>query len=613
VNDALREFQVPRAAPSSYSEYVAVANALAAADPAETGLPPLRIAVLRNFTIEPLLPVLAGEAFRAGFHPRFYVGDFDAVQSDVFDPASPLYRFRPDFIILAQWLEALSPGLTTGFVSLGEERREAEAARVREHLRSILSAVVQNTQATVLVNNFPVPADPTLGILDAQSPDYQTSTILRLNDRLRADASELNGVAIVDFMRLFATYGSDAMIDERYWHIARAPLSQRALVPLGAEYAKFVRALRGKARKCLVLDCDNTLWGGVVGEDGLSGIQLGPTYPGSCFVALQREILNLHDRGVILALCSKNNEADVLEVLREHPDSVLREQHFSALQINWDDKVTNLRRIADELNIGLDSMVFVDDNPFEADFVRERLPEVAVLALPPKAYAAYASLLARGAYFDSLSYTAEDRRKNAMYGENRRRRVLERESSSLEEYLAKLDIEVELGKPSELEIPRVSQLTQKTNQFNLTTQRYSEGQIRSLARADDAAVLALKVRDRVAELGLVGVAILRFAERTATIDAFLLSCRAIGRGAEDALLAGVMQEASARGAERVLGAYIPTSKNGVVRDFYGRHGFTVAEETPERVTWVTADIASGALAIPTWIRLKTGDLTHAIS
>jgi HAD superfamily phosphatase (TIGR01681 family) len=282
----------------------------------------------------------------------------------------------------------------------------------------------------VLLNNFPLPAEPTLGILDAQSSAYHTGTILRLNAELLREAGEANDVSVVDFMRIFAAYGSTNFVDERYWHIARAPLAQKALVPLGTEYGKFVRALRGKAKKCLVLDADNTLWGGIVGEDGLAGIKLGPTYPGSAFVALQREILNLHDRGVILALCSKNNEADVLEVLRDHPDSLLKEEHFSARRINWDDKVTNLRRIAAELNIGLDSMVFVDDNPFEAEFVREQLPEVAVLALPPNAFASYRSLLSRPGYFDALTFTAEDRRKNAMYAENRQRQALEAESGS---------------------------------------------------------------------------------------------------------------------------------------------------------------------------------------
>jgi FkbH-like protein len=594
-----------------YARYAAVANELSARSPAETGLPPLNVALLRNFTIEPLVPVLAGEIVHAGFHPRFYLGDFDAVHADVMDPAGPLYAFAPDFIILATWLEGLSPALTTSFLATPPDAVAGEIERVRMHLREIVGALNENVRAPILMNNFPLPAEPTLGILDSQSTSYQTHAILQLDADLLADAREMTDVSIVDFMRVFAAHGSAQLVDERYWQLARAPLAHKALVPIGVEYGKFIRALRGKAKKCLVLDCDNTLWGGIVGEDGISGIQLGPSYPGSCFVALQREILNLHERGVILALCSKNDEAAVLEVLREHPDSLLKEQHFSTWQINWDDKVTNLRRIAEDLNIGLDSMVFVDDNAFEANFVREALPMVTVLSLPPKASASYRSLLTRPGYFDTLSYTAEDRRKNAMYGENRRRKALESTSASLGEYLSRLEIEVAIGTPTEIDVARVAQLTQKTNQFNLTSRRYAEGEIRRLAAAERSDVFALKVRDKVADLGLVGVAIVEYDGTTAAIDSFLLSCRAIGRGVEEALLAVLARHAvRARGAERLVGVYVPSAKNGMVREFYSRHGFTGPTGTADAERW-EYDLAGPELDVPAWIRITEGELARA--
>jgi FkbH-like protein len=289
----------------------------------------------------------------------------------------------------------------------------------------------------------------------------------------------------------------------------------------------------------------------------------------------------------------------------------LREQHFSARQINWDDKVTNLRRIAEDLNIGLDSLVFVDDNPFEANFVREQLPDVTVIALPPKAYASYRSLLARPGWFDALTYTAEDRRKNAMYAENRERKALEAASTSLEEYLAKLDIEVDVGVPSEIDVPRVSQLTQKTNQFNLTTRRYTEGQIRDMVASEGADVLFLKVRDRVADLGLVGVAIVTYDAETALLDSFLMSCRAIGRGAEDALLAVAARRAAQRGARRLVGAYVPTGRNGMVEKFYSRHGFAALGESETGTTWEYPTAGGSPLAVPTWIRVRNGEPAHA--
>jgi FkbH-like protein len=610
--DILADFLSGSHETSTYARYAAVANVLESSTPEQTGLPVLKVALLRNFTAEPLVPVLAGEIFRAGYHPRFYVGDFDAIQADVLDPNSRLYAFQPDFIILAQWLEALSPALTTAFISTSPPDRAAEEERIRLHVRTIVGALNANVRAPILLNNFPLPTQPTLGILDSQSTGYQTHTILRLNAAILADSAETSDVSIVDFMRVFAAHGTANFVDERYWHVARAPLSQKALVPIGTEYVKFIRALRGQAKKCLVLDCDNTLWGGVVGEDGLAGIQLGPTYPGSCFVALQREILNLHDRGVILALCSKNNEADVLEVLRDHPDSVLKEEHFAARQINWDDKVTNLRRIAEELNIGLDSLVFVDDNPFEATFVREQLPDVAVIALPPKAFASYRSLLTAPGYFDTLSYTAEDRRKNAMYGENRRRKALESTALSLDAYLSSLDLEVDIGNPSEVDVPRVAQLTQKTNQFNLSTVRNTEGDIRAFMAADAFDVFALKVRDRVADLGLVGVAIVAYDGPTATIESFLMSCRAIGRGAEDAFLAVVVRHAAeVRGSEVIVGTYAATNKNELVRDFYLRHGFVRIDESRDD-RWSLTTTGGHGPNVPAWIRVTNGVDTHAI-
>lgn len=612
TSEILRRFgRGPESGVRSYADYAAAANELERLTPDDTGLPPLKIAVLRNFTIEPLIPVIAGEAYSAGFHPRFHLGAFDAIHAEVMDPASALYAFAPDLVIVAQWLEALSPALTTAFVA-SSETAGAEVERVRADVRAVLRALNERSSAPVLLNNFPLPAEPTLGILDAQSSAYHVNTVLRLNAELLRDAAEARDVSIVDYLRIFAAHGSANLVDERYWHMARAPLAQKALVPLGAEYGKFVRALRGKAKKCLVLDADNTLWGGIVGEDGLAGIKLGPTYPGSAFVALQREILNLHDRGVILALCSKNDEADVLEVLRDHPDSLLKEEHFAARQINWDDKVTNLRRIAAELNIGLDSMVFVDDNPFEAEYVREQLPEVAVLALPPNAYASYRSLLSRPGFFDSLTFTAEDRRKSAMYGENRKRKVLEAESGSLSEYLAKLDIEVEIASPSAIDVPRVSQLTQKTNQFNLTTKRYTEGEIRSFAASADAGVFALKVRDRIADLGLVGVGIVTYEGGDAVVDSFLLSCRAIGRGVEDALLAVMVRHALERpGVRRIVGRYVPTAKNAMVERFYARHGFAARERAADGTAWELAAEEARKVGVPAWIRVRNGEPAHA--
>jgi FkbH-like protein len=425
----------------------------------------------------------------------------------------------------------------------------------------------------VLWNNFPLPAQPTLGILDAQSEISQAQTVLRLNEEIRRLALQVPDTYVVDFMSLLARLGSTQGLDERQWQASRVPLGRQALVPAGQLYGRFARALRGRSRKCLVLDCDNTLWGGVVAEDGAAHLALGKdSTPGRYFTAFQQQILDFHDRGVLLALCSKNNEADVLAVLRDHPEMLIREHHLATWQINWDDKVTNLRRIAADLNIGLDSLVFVDDSPFECGLVRAQLPEVATIELPgdPSAFVAH---LLDGGHFDALTLSAEDRARTRMYREEGARRKLRKGAGTLEEYLHSLDLVAEIDLIDEGLVPRVSQLTQKTNQFNLTTRRYAEGEIRALANSASHAVLALKLGDRIADLGTVGVAILAFHGVEAEIDTLLLSCRALGRGAEDALLAAVLNLAQDRGCTWIRGRYVPTPKNQQVADFFARRGF----------------------------------------
>jgi len=446
-----------------------------------------------------------------------------------------------------------------------------------------------------------LPLFTTLGILDSQNLGYQNHTILNLNQELLTRLKQWRDVYIVDFMSILAHFGGEQGVDERYWYMAHAPIGKRALVPLGQEFGKFFRALRGQTRKCLVLDCDNTLWGGIVGEDGLPGIKLGTAYPGSCYQAFQQEILNLHDRGVILALCSKNNETDVLEVLRQHPDTILHEEHFSTWQINWNDKVTNLKNIASSLNIGLDSLVFVDDNKFECDLVREQLPEILVLQLPSEP-SSFTAKLSAGGYFDSLIFSDEDKARNRMYRAEAQRKQLFESTGSLENYLANLQIVAEIGKPDEGAIPRVSQLTQKTNQFNLTTHRYSEGDIRTFCENTQVDVLYLRLRDRISDLGLVGAAIIKYTGQVAEIDTFLLSCRALGRNAEEALLAEVLSLAKSRGCAKVLGSYIPTTKNNQVSGFFLKNGFKLLQEASERSDW-KFNLDDEVFLLPSWIKV----------
>jgi FkbH-like protein len=312
-----------------------------------------------------------------------------------------------------------------------------------------------------------------------------------------------------------------------------------------------------------------------------------------------------------LALCSKNNESDVLEVLRSHPDMLLREKHFATWEINWDDKATNLRRIATTLNIGMDSLVFVDDSEFEIDLIRGLLPEVETIRLPPKEYSTYRKLLASCGFFDGLAFTAEDRNKTTMYVDERRRRELRSNGGSITDYLESLKMQVEIAGPSEIDVPRVAQLTQKTNQFNLTARRYSEADIRAFLKNPQDDVLILKLRDSISDMGLVGAAIVRDRGDVVEIDSFMLSCRVIGRGVEDALLSMIVERAFRSGARCVRGVYSPTSKNAMVESFYARHGFSVLEETERHITYERTYTAGGSIKSPAWLQVRTGEESFA--
>jgi FkbH-like protein len=358
----------------------------------------------------------------------------------------------------------------------------------------------------------------------------------------------------------------------------------------------------GKVCKALVTDLDNTLWGGVIGEEGLEGIQVGSEYPGAAYRALQRVMLDLYQRGIILAVCSKNNLADAMEVFETHPGMLLRPQHFAALRINWNDKAQNLCEIAAELNIGIDALVFLDDNPVERERVRVALPDVTVLELSDDPMT-YAQTLRTAPIFERLALSEEDRERGRYYAEQRQRLELEQSATSLEDFYRSLQQEVEMAPVTPASLVRVAQLTQKTNQFNTTTRRYSEQQITAMAASADWQVYAVRVKDRFGDNGLVGVVITHDAADSCEIDTFLLSCRVIGRTVETAILSFVAEQARTRGMQSLHGWFLPTKKNAPARDCYASHNFQVLEERDNGCLWAL-DLHSQDIVCPAWVQLQ---------
>jgi FkbH-like protein len=547
-------------------------------------LRPVRVALLSSYTVDPLVPFLAVEAARAGFDTAVYVGEFNAATQELLDPESGCARHRPDVVFLLQRLADACPALADDFLAADAVEHERETERLLSELVDTLTAFRARSSASVVVANFPLPSHPLLGIYEVMSTHSQTAAIRALNERLVAAARTIPGVHVLDFDRLCAALGYRHWQDDKMWHLGRAPLSATALPALARACASFVGAVAGTPRKCLVLDLDNTLWGGVLGEEGVAGIALGHSYPGSVFRHFQQVVLQLHRRGVILAINSKNNPADVDEVFRTHPDMVLRREHFACARVNWEDKPANMLAIAEELDIGVDSMAFFDDNPAERALMAETLPGVLTLHVPADPLA-YASALLDSGAFDKLSFTDEDRRRGEMYQQQRLRRALDRTAHSLDAFYEGLEMVASIRPVDEFAFPRVLDLIGKTNQFNLTTRRYTASELAAMVSDPDHGVFCLRARDRFGDHGIVGVAIVHDRAGVARIDTLLLSCRIIGRTMETALLAHLVDWARARGLEELRGEFIPTAKNAPAADFFPRHGFAPVAVEDGLATW----------------------------
>ena len=565
-------------------------------------LRPFRLAILRSFTVEPIVPLLRASAFCSGIDLPVLLSDFNAYVQAITDAQSSLYAFRPDAVILAVQTRDAAPDLWNNFGALNPEDSQKAIARAVSEFRAWIQAFRKQSAAHLIVHNLEQPACPSRGVLDQQLEHSQCEAIRTVNRELAVAAAGFSGVYVLDYDSLVAKHGREQWHDERKWLTVRLPIAASHLGHLATEWMRFLHPMAGRIAKALVVDLDNTLWGGVIGEDGMAGIRLGTEYPGAAFQELQRALLDLYQRGILLAVCSKNNADDAMEALEKHPGMILRPAHFAALRINWLDKAQNLQEIANELNIGTHALAFLDDNPIERQQVRSELPEVAVIDLPSDPMT-YARIVREFPVFERLTLSNEDLERGRMYQEQREREQLEHTLSSREDFYRSLKQEAEIAPVTPATLARIAQLTNKTNQFNLTTRRYSEQQISALAGSAQWECFSIRVRDRFGDNGLVGVAILRTQDSTCEIDTFLLSCRVIGRTIETAFLSFLADRARAHRARHLEGWFLPTKKNAPARDFYLNHGFTVSKATGNETLW-TLDLVENTLPCPEWVSLQ---------
>lgn len=544
------------------------------------GFTPLRIALLASHSVEHLLPSIRV----AGLHRRLalslHVAPYGLYRQALLGDDQALEAFAPQLILLA--LDAHDTPLQLTLDAGEDEVSAAVDARVSE-LRLLWRKARERYRAQVIQQTL-VATEPALfGSYEALVPAAPYSVIERLNNAIRRAAQE-EGVLLLDIAWHAArgAYGA-ALGDPVRWHQAKQLVSP-ALAPLfGDQLARIAAASVGLSRKCLVLDLDNTLWGGVIGDDGVDGISLGQgSATGEAYLAFQRYIKGLASRGVILAVCSKNDIA-VAEAAFEHPQMHLKRADIAAFVANWEDKASNLRTIARLLNIGLDSLVFVDDNPAERDIVRRELPEVAVPELPDD-IAGYPARLAAAGYFEAVSFTADDQARGRSYAANAERNAELGQSSDMEGYLRGLKMQLGVSYIGASDLPRVTQLINKTNQFNLCTRRYTEAEVEQRLGDPQGVALAVRLTDKFGDNGLISVVMAHPCTSLGTgellIDTWLMSCRVLGRQVEHAVLEILADVAHAQGACVLVGEYRPTPRNSMVAGHYVKLGFT-PREAPE--------------------------------
>jgi FkbH-like protein len=541
------------------------------------GRPAVRVALLASFNIDPIAPFLAEAFGRAGLWCESYLGPFGQIAQEILDPGSGLQRFAPDLVAL---IPAAEDFLAPLFQRPGVLARAEVDDLVGERIGQVGAWAGALRSAHPGAMAFIVPFGsgrlPGPHVLHPGSPERGQAAVAEYVDGIRRLAGADPGVIAVDWDRAAAEDGWASYGDDRLWYLARMRLNFPGLARLADLIVEHHQAVRGAARKVAVVDLDNTLWGGVVGEVGPSGVVLGDEGMGLAFQDFQRELLKWHDAGFLLAVCSKNDPPDAVAALDGHAGGVLRCEHFAAMKINWRDKAENIREIARELRLGLDSFIFLDDNPVERDWVARALPEVLVPELP-------ADPADRPAFLRSfppvrrVALTQADRARHRSYQATGGRERSRADAASYGEFLASLRQELDLAPLGPGSLDRAAQMCQRTNQFNLTTRRYGPVELERMAADPAVSIFTLSVRDRFEASGITGLAVLRRVGERAEIDAFLLSCRVLGRRVEDAFLAVLAETARAGGASLLVGRYEPTPKNGQVAGFYPDRGFRPLE------------------------------------
>ena len=571
---AFREFQELASHAMEADQLLLLANLAKKAFAQEvSNLPIVRMGLLGACTFHPWKHLLEVRLLGEGVRPLFTEGLFDNYTAEILEPGGIFEEGQLDFALLCPSANRLmKPSLAEENCAVGREMA-AESAR---ELLELCRKAHERTRSEIILVNFPLPCRQDWGSFRnrSMSTDWTFRRAVNLELGLTAPAF----VRICDREYLEARLGLEKAEDRRGWFESKQPGSPALLAVLAAEVARLVVQVRSPMKKVLVLDLDNTLWGGGIGDDGLDGIELGDTSPrGEAFKDFQKYIKSLKDRGVLLAVCSKNDEAKALEPLQKHPEMVLKREDFVAFYANWEPKPENLRRMAAELRLGLDSFVFLDDNPAEVEIVRQFTPEVGRVLLGPDP-AGHTAQLQDSRFFEPRQITKEDGVRSEQYHAEAQRKGMESQCADMDSYLASLEMVAEVQPFRSVDLPRITQLIAKSNQFNVTTRRRTEAELTAISQNPEYGHFSVRLRDRFGDHGLISVVILHFENGVAEIDTWLMSCRVLKRQVEEVVLNEILRQARARSCQEVGGIYLPTEKNGIVKDLFSKFGFIPQEK-----------------------------------
>jgi len=544
----------------------------------------LKVAILSSFTTQGLDEILFVKCFQLGIHAKIYRAPYNQYNQEIVNSNSNLYQFGPDLVILiTDTISFLGDYLLNPYHLTASKRKKFINSKFNE-IKGLIFKLKSNLNTKIIIHNFSIPDYSPYGILENKQKFGFHDSIRYLNNNLQGMSMNDHNLFVLDYDSFCSRNGTKNTLDYKMYYLADMRLSANYLIELCDEYLGYIKPLVSMVKKCIVLDLDNTLWGGILGEVGLSGIQLGPTPTGRSYWEFQKYLLSLHQRGIILSINSRNNLAEVLKVLRTHPYMILKEKHFSAIEANWQNKVTNMKSLVKHLNIGLDSFVFLDDDPYNRDLIRKDLKEVTVVDLPDDK-ALYLDTLATINDFNTLQITEEDKNRGKTYTLEKKRQELEKSVSNIDEFVKNLQVTIEIEPANEFSIPRISQLSQKTNQFNMTTRRYLEEDIIRFNSSKEYLVLSAKIIDKFGDYGLTGVVIIQKKDQAWLIDTFLLSCRVLGRKVEESILSHLIKEAKKQKIPKVIGQFIKTDKNTPAENFYKDNYFTFVNKIGKIETW----------------------------